>query len=88
MIQFLIGRCDPPLPAPPINGYILTTTNTSVTFVCDNETQLINYEMATCNERGVWEPDPRNYCTSTITESDSESKGIPLMREYYYYYVA
>ena len=73
LYMILIGRCDPPLT--PINGYFLTTTNASVTFVCDNETQLLHFEMATCNERGVWEPDPRDYCTSNITESDSESKG-------------
>lgn len=70
--MILIGRCDPPLQ--PINGYVLTTTNASVTFVCQNETQ-VHSEMATCNDLGVWEPDPRDYCTSTITELDSESKG-------------
>ena len=67
----LAERCGPP--SRPINGYILanfTNMSTSVTFVCQNETQL-HFETTTCNELGVWEPDPRDHCAIT----DSEFKG-------------
>ena len=72
----LTARCDPL--SRPINGYILINTSTSVTFVCQNQTQPhieISFT-ATCNIlNGVWEPNPRDHCTS----SESNGKNTCLL---------
>ena len=62
------ARCDPPIQ--PVNGYVLTNSSTFATFVCQNETESASVLNATCIKDGVWDPNPRDYCT------DIESKGI------------
>ena len=78
--MIFIAICGPP--PQPINGYILTnTSNNTVTFVCQNQTQsyLETIFLATCNEHGVWEPDPRDHCIIF----DSESNGTEMYNSVY-----
>ncbi len=50
------------LPAPPLNGALLTNTNPTegsvITFQCDPGFSLVGTETATCNNSGLWDPDP------------------------------
>ena len=49
-------------PAPPLNGALLTNTNQTessvITFQCDPGFSLVGTETATCNNSGLWDPDP------------------------------
>ena len=50
------------LPPPPLNGALLTNTNQTessvITFQCDPGFSLVGTETATCNNSGLWDPDP------------------------------
>ncbi len=50
------------LPAPPLNGALLTNTNPTessvITFQCDPGFSLVGTETATCNNSGLWDPHP------------------------------
>ena len=50
------------LPASPLNGVLLTNTNQTessvITFQCDPGFSLVGTETATCNNSGLWDPDP------------------------------
>ncbi len=50
------------LPAPPLNGALLTNTNQTessvITFQCDPGFSLVGTETATCNNSSLWDPDP------------------------------
>ncbi|XP_064402579.1 uncharacterized protein LOC135348323 [Halichondria panicea] len=62
--SFRIVSCV--LPAPPLNGTLLNTNsqNTSltegsvITFQCDPGFSLVGVATATCNNSGLWDPDP------------------------------
>ncbi len=47
---------------PPLNGALLTNTNPTessvITFQCDPGFSLVGTETATCNNSGLWDPDP------------------------------
>ena len=53
------------LPIPPLNGTLLTnsqntdqTESSVITFQCDLGFSLVGTETATCNNSGLWDPDP------------------------------
>ncbi len=50
------------LPAPPLNGALLTNTNQTessvITFQCDPGFSLVGTDTAICNNSGLWDPDP------------------------------
>ncbi len=50
------------LPALPLNGALLTITNLTegsvISFQCDPGFSLVGTESATCNNSGLWDPDP------------------------------
>ena len=50
------------LPARLLNGTLLTNTNQTessvITFQCDPGFSLVGTETATCNNSGLWDPDP------------------------------
>ncbi len=59
---FLVPIVTCVLPAPPLNGALLTNTNQTessvITFQCDPGFSLVGTETATCNNSGLWDPDP------------------------------
>ncbi|XP_064388517.1 complement decay-accelerating factor, GPI-anchored-like [Halichondria panicea] len=50
------------LPSSPLNGVLLTNTDQTessvITFQCDPGFSLVGTETATCNNSGLWDPDP------------------------------
>ncbi len=50
------------LPAPPLNGALLTNTSPTessvLTFQCDPGFSRVGTEISTCNNSGLWDPDP------------------------------
>ncbi len=61
-IPFLVPIVTCILPTPPLNGVLLTNTNQTessvITFQCDPGFSLMGTETATCNNSGLWDPDP------------------------------
>ncbi len=64
-LPFLVPIVTCVLPAPPLNGTLLTSIqNTStiegsvITFQCDPGFSLVGTKIATCNNSGLWDPDP------------------------------
>ncbi len=62
---FLVPIAICVLPAPPLNGTLLTnsqntdqTESSVITFQCDPGFSLVGTETATCNNSGLWDPDP------------------------------
>ena len=61
-IPFLVPIVTCVLPTPPLNGVLLTNTDQTessvITFQCDPGFSLVGTETATCNNSGLWDPDP------------------------------
>ena len=85
------ANCGPP--SLPVNGYILSQTNTlegaEVTYVvlCDRNESLVHKEAVTCAKSGQWEPNISDTCGEAGLR---DSSGIILLSTYNYqsdYYV-
>ncbi len=79
------------LPAPPLNGTLFNTNslNTSlmegsvITFQCDPGFSLMGAVTVTCNNSGLWDPDPTQLeCVCTYTYMNSnKSAGTTIYRK-------
>ncbi len=60
LVPIIIVTCV--LPAPPLNGALPTNTNPTessvITFQYDPGFSLVGTDSATCNNSGLWDPDP------------------------------
>ncbi|XP_064407455.1 complement component receptor 1-like protein [Halichondria panicea] len=59
------------LPTPPLNGALLTNTDQTessvITFQCDPGFSLMGTQTTTCNNSGLWDPDPALLECASIT---------------------